>query len=103
MGGPVPIGSLLTILLATGIVVPVLTAARLFIIIRGSRARKDQVGKLSATYFGEGFLVAVAAFNTVETVLWMWNTVEELRNGGPGGVGAIDERYLQVSIFFFLI
>lgn len=81
--------SLLAVLLATGILVPFLTALRLFIIIR-----KTRIGKFSAAYFGEVFLVAVAVLNTVETVLWFWNSWEELN----GGVDAIGVRYLQVSL-----
>lgn len=103
MGGPVAIKTLLALLIATGVVIPVLTAVRLFIILRGARARKDRVGSGSkATYVGEGFLVAVAIFNTVETVLWVWNCVQEMEAGGTG-VGAIDKWYLQVlsSFSFF--
>ncbi|KAI5838806.1 hypothetical protein DFP73DRAFT_247368 [Morchella snyderi] len=78
--------SLLAVLLATGILVPFLTALRLFIIIR-----KARIGKFSAAYFGEVFMVAVALLNTVETVLWFWNSWEEL----DGDVDAIGVWYRQ--------
>jgi hypothetical protein len=103
IGGPVAVNTLLALLIATGVVVPILTAVRLFIILRGARLRKDRVGGgLTATYVGEGFLVAVAIFNTVESILWVWNCMEELSTDGTG-VTAIDKLYLQVfdhSLFF---
>lgn len=80
---------LLAVLLATGILVPFLTALRLFIIIR-----KARIGKFSAAYFGEMFMVAVALLNTVETVLWFWNSWEEL----DGDADAIGVWYRQVSL-----
>lgn len=106
IGGPVAINTLLALLIATSVIVPVLTAVRLFIILRGARSRKDRVGGgFTATYVGEGFLVAVAVFNTVESVLWIWNCVQEMKVGGTG-MRAINESYLQVfdhsSSSFFL-
>lgn len=54
---------------------------------------------VTATYVGEVFLVVVAIFNTVETVLWSWNCVEELNSG----MGAVDSVYLQVCLSFSLV
>lgn len=96
-GGSISIRTLLGLQIATGVVVPLLTIARLAIVVRSARERKAHGVGLKATYMGEVFLVVVAVFNTVETVLWSWNCVEELNSE----VGAVDSVYLQVFLPFF--
>lgn len=96
-GGSISIRTLLGLQIATCVVVPLLTIARLAIIVRSARERKAHGVGVKATYMGEIFLVVVAVFNTVETVLWSWNCVEELNSG----VGAVDSVYLQVFLPFF--
>lgn len=98
-GGSISIRTLLGLQVVTGVVVPLLTAARLIIVVRGSRERKAHGVGAKATYMGEVFLVVVAVFNTVETVLWGWNCVEEMNSGKE----AVDSVYLQVCLTFFLL
>lgn len=98
-GGSISVRTLLGLQIVTGVVVPLLTVARLIIVVRGSRERKAHGVGVKATYMGEVFLVVVAVFNTVESVLWSWNCVEEMNSG----MGAVDSIYLRVRLhtFFF--
>lgn len=96
-GGHIKVRSLLGLQIVTGVVVPLLTIARLAIVIRSARERKAHGVGVTSKYVGEVFLVLVAVLNTSETVMWGWNCMEEINSG----MAAVDGAYLQVFLPFF--
>ncbi|RPA97251.1 hypothetical protein L873DRAFT_1142522 [Choiromyces venosus 120613-1] len=106
MGGHEHIGvnDVLGILILTGVTIPVLTAMRLYITLRGEKRKRTAATKWGAKVIGEVFLVVVALLSTIQAVLWGWNAVEELMYRAEDGndedwAMVPGERYLKRSFW----